>query len=223
MANLYIVPTPIGNLDDITFRAIKILKKVDCILAEDTRVSGKLLKYHDIGTPMLSHHQHNEHRQIEKLIKRMQNGEIFALISDAGTPGISDPGYLIVRACSENDLDVICLPGATALIPAIVKSGIPSDRFIFEGFLPLKKGRQKRLKTLAIEERTLILYESPYRVLKTLKDLIDHLGKDRKVSVSREISKKFESTVKGKLVEVLQHFEENQPKGEFVMVITGKK
>jgi 16S rRNA (cytidine1402-2'-O)-methyltransferase len=223
MPQLYIIPTPIGNLQDITFRAVNILKQVDYILAEDTRVSGKLLKHYEIETPMQSHHQHNEHRQVDQLIQRMQEGETFALISDAGTPGISDPGYLIVRACAENDIQVICLPGATALIPAIVQSGIPSDRFVFEGFLPVKKGRRKKLTALTEEERTIVLYESPYRVLKTLKNLVDYLGEDRNASVSREISKKFESTVNGKLSEILQHFEENQPKGEFVIVIAGKK
>ena len=223
MPQLYIVPTPIGNLEDITFRAVNILKQVDYILAEDTRVSGKLLKHYEIETPMQSHHQHNEHRQIDQLIQRMQAGETFALISDAGTPGISDPGYLIVRACAENDIQVICLPGATALIPAIVQSGIPSDRFVFEGFLPVKKGRRKKLTALTDEDRTIVLYESPYRVLKTLKNLEEYLGENRSVSVSREISKKFESTVNGKLAEVLQHFEQNQPKGEFVIVIAGKK
>ena len=223
MPQLYIVPTPIGNLGDITFRAVKILSQVDYILAEDTRVSGKLLKHYEIETPMQSHHQHNEHRQIDQLIKRMQSGETFALISDAGTPGISDPGYLIVRACSENDIQVTCLPGATALIPAIVQSGIPSDRFVFEGFLPVKKGRRKKLSALAEEERTIVLYESPYRVIKTLKNLVEYLGEDIYVSVSREISKKFESTINGKLADVLQHFEQNQPKGEFVIVIASKK
>ena len=223
MPQFYIVPTPIGNLEDITFRAIYILNQVDYILAEDTRVSGKLLKHYEIGTPMQSHHQHNEHRQVDQLIKRMQGGETFALIADAGTPGISDPGYLLVRACVENHIQVICLPGATALIPAIVQSGIPSDRFVFEGFLPVKKGRRKKLMVLTEEERTIVLYESPYRVLKTLKNLVDYLGEDRKASVSREISKKFESTINGKLAEVLQHFEQNQPKGEFVIVVAGKK
>ena len=223
MPQLYIVPTPIGNLGDITFRAVKILSQVDYILAEDTRVSGKLLKHYEIETPMQSHHQHNEHRQINQLIKRMQDGETLALISDAGTPGISDPGYLIVRACSENDIQVTCLPGATALIPAIVQSGIPSDRFVFEGFLPVKKGRRKKLSALAEEERTIVLYESPYRVIKTLKNLVEYLGEDIYVSVSREISKKFESTINGKLADVLQHFEQNQPKGEFVIVIASKK
>ena len=223
MASLYIVPTPIGNLGDITFRAVDVLKEVDLILAEDTRVSGKLLKHYGIETPMLSHHQHNEHRQTEQLIERMQNGETFALISDAGTPGISDPGFLMVRACAAEGLEVICLPGATALIPAIVKSGIPSDRFTFEGFLPVKKGRQKKLKFLAEEDKTIVLYESPYRILKTLRDLKTHLGNDREVSLSREISKKFESTINGEVATVLQHFEQHQPKGEFVIVIAGKK
>jgi len=223
MPQLYIVPTPIGNLEDITFRSVNILKQVDYILAEDTRVSGKLLKHYQIETPMQSHHQHNEHQQVDHLIHRMQKGETFALISDAGTPGISDPGFLIVRACVENHIQVICLPGATALIPAIVQSGIPSDRFVFEGFLPVKKGRTKKLKELTEEERTIVLYESPYRVLKTLKNLIEFLGKDRYVSISREISKKFESTVHGKLSEVFQHFEHHPPKGEFVIVIDGKK
>ena len=222
MGQLYIVPTPIGNLEDISFRAINILKEADQVLAEDTRVSGKLLKHYDIATPMRSYHQHNEHRIVDQIIARLQDGEVIALISDAGTPGISDPGYLIVRECVAKKINVICLPGATALIPAIVQSGIPSDRFIFEGFLPVKKGRKKRLTALAEEERTVVIYESPYRVLKTLNDLSEHLGQDRYISVSREISKKFESTVNGKLAEVLEHFEHNKPKGEFVFVIAGK-
>lgn len=222
MGQLYIVPTPIGNLEDISFRAIKILKEVDQVLAEDTRVSGKLLKHYDIATPMRSYHQHNEHRLVDQIIARLQDGEVFALISDAGTPGISDPGYLIVRECVAKDIKVICLPGATALIPAIVQSGIPSDRFIFEGFLPVKKGRKKRLNALAEEERTLVIYESPYRVLKTLKDLMQYFGQDRHISVSREISKKFESTVSGDIAEVLEHFEHHKPKGEFVFVVAGK-
>jgi len=223
MGQLYIVPTPIGNLEDISFRAVNILKEADQVLAEDTRVSGKLLKHYAIATPMRSYHQHNEHRIVDQIIARLQGGEVIALISDAGTPGISDPGYLIVRECVARKINVICLPGATALIPAIVQSGIPSDRFVFEGFLPVKKGRKKRkLTALAEEERTLVIYESPYRVLKTLQDLKEYLGQDRSISVSREISKKFESTVNGKLAEVLEYFEHKKPKGEFVFVVAGK-
>ncbi len=222
MGQLYIVPTPIGNLEDISFRAVNILKEADQVLAEDTRVSGKLLKHYAIATPMRSYHQHNEHRIVDQIIARLQGGEVIALISDAGTPGISDPGYLIVRECVARKINVICLPGATALIPAIVQSGIPSDRFVFEGFLPVKKGRKKKLTALAEEERTLVIYESPYRVLKTLQDLKEYLGQDRSISVSREISKKFESTVNGKLAEVLEYFEHKKPKGEFVFVVAGK-
>jgi 16S rRNA (cytidine1402-2'-O)-methyltransferase len=222
MGQLYIVPTPIGNLEDISFRAVNILKEAHQVLAEDTRVSGKLLKHYAIATPMRSYHQHNEHRIVDQIIARLQGGEVIALISDAGTPGISDPGYLIVRECVARKINVICLPGATALIPAIVQSGIPSDRFVFEGFLPVKKGRKKKLTALAEEERTLVIYESPYRVLKTLQDLKEHLGQDRSISVSREISKKFESTVNGKLAEVLEYFEHKKPKGEFVFVVAGK-
>ena len=222
MGQLYIVPTPIGNMEDISFRAVNILKEADQVLAEDTRVSGKLLKHYAIATPMRSYHQHNEHRIVDQIIARLQGGEVIALISDAGTPGISDPGYLIVRECVARKINVICLPGATALIPAIVQSGIPSDRFVFEGFLPVKKGRKKKLTALAEEERTLVIYESPYRVLKTLQDLKEYLGQDRSISVSREISKKFESTVNGKLAEVLEYFEHKKPKGEFVFVVAGK-
>lgn len=222
MKQLFIVPTPIGNLEDMTYRAVSVLNKVDFILAEDTRVSGKLLKHYNINTPMLAHHQHNEHKYTKSLVDRMQNGETFALISDAGTPGISDPGYLLVRACYQNNLEVSCLPGATALIPAIVQSGIPSDRFVFEGFLPVKKGRQKKLATLAQEDRTIVLYESPYRILKTLNDLAMHLGENRIVSLSREISKKFEATFTDQIKTAVAFYTENQPKGEFVIVIEGK-
>ncbi|MDR9400881.1 MAG: 16S rRNA (cytidine(1402)-2'-O)-methyltransferase [Psychroflexus sp.] len=222
MKQLFIVPTPIGNLEDMTYRAVSVLNKVDFILAEDTRVSGKLLKHYNISTPMLAHHQHNEHKYTNSLVDRMQNGETFALISDAGTPGISDPGYLLVRACYQNNLEVSCLPGATALIPAIVQSGIPSDRFVFEGFLPVKKGRQKKLATLAQEDRTIVLYESPYRILKTLNDLAMHLGENRIVSLSREISKKFEATFTDQIKTAVAFYTENQPKGEFVIVIEGK-
>lgn len=219
--NLYLVPTPIGNLDDITLRAIKVLNEVDVILAEDTRTSGKLLKHHNISKPLQSYHIFNEHQAAAKLVDRMNEGETFALISDAGTPSISDPGFLLVRETIAAGLEVNCLPGATAFVPALVNSGLPSDKFVFEGFLPHKKGRQTRLKKLAEEERTIILYESPHRLIKSLEQLKEFLG-DRQASVSREISKMFEETVRGTFTELIQHFTENGVKGEFVMVIGGK-
>ena len=215
------VPTPIGNLDDITLRGIKTLNTVDVILAEDTRTSGKLLKHHNISKPLQSYHIFNEHKAAEKLIERMKSGEQMALISDAGTPAISDPGFLLVRETLKAGLEVSCLPGATAFVPALVNSGLPSDKFVFEGFLPHKKGRQTRLKTLAEEERTIVLYESPHRLLKCLEQLKEYLG-DRQVSVSREISKMFEETVRGSLSEVIARFTEKGVKGEFVIVIAGK-
>ena len=219
MAKLYLVPTPIGNLEDMTFRAIRILKEVDLILAEDTRTTGILLKHFDIRNKMQSHHKFNEHGTTAAIVSRIQAGENIALVSDAGTPGISDPGFLLVRACIEKGLDVECLPGATAFVPALVNSGFPTDRFCFEGFLPQKKGRQTKLKELALEERTIILYESPFRVLKTLTQLAEFIGENRKVSVSREISKLYEETVRGTLKEVISHFQTNEPRGEFVIVI----
>ncbi|MFC4817123.1 MULTISPECIES: 16S rRNA (cytidine(1402)-2'-O)-methyltransferase [unclassified Flavobacterium] len=222
MSKLYLVPTPIGNLDDMTFRAIKVLKEVDLILAEDTRNSGKLLKHFEIATHMQSHHMHNEHKTVENIIKRIQAGENIALISDAGTPAISDPGFLLTRACVENGIDVECLPGATAFVPALVNSGLPNDRFIFEGFLPDKKGRQTRYLALAEETRTMILYVSPHKLIKTLGEFIQYFGAERQVSVSRELSKLHEETVRGNAEEVLKHFEAKPPKGEIVVCIAGK-
>jgi 16S rRNA (cytidine1402-2'-O)-methyltransferase len=216
---LFVVPTPVGNLKDMTFRAVEVLQAVDLILAEDTRVSSKLLQHFEISTPFISHHQHNEHQTVNGLVKRMQLGETFALISDAGTPAISDPGYLLVRACVQEQIEVDCLPGATALIPALVNSGLPCDRFVFEGFLPLKKGRQSRLEALAQEDRTVVLYESPHKVLKTLTQCVAIFGGDRPASISRELSKKFEETIRGSLDDLVGHFTENDPKGEFVLVI----
>ncbi|WGK65878.1 16S rRNA (cytidine(1402)-2'-O)-methyltransferase [Croceiramulus getboli] len=222
MAKLYVVPTPIGNLSDMTYRAVEVLKTVDVILAEDTRTSGKLLKHFDVKTPMQSYHMHNEHQVVDKWVDRMEQGQILALISDAGTPAISDPGFLLVRACVERNLAVDCLPGATAFVPALVNSGIPCDRFIFEGFLPVKKGRQTRLLALAEESRTIVLYESPHKLLKTLGQLITYFGADRTASISREISKMHEETRRGSLHELLQYFEKQPPKGEFVLVIKGQ-
>ena len=222
MSKLYLVPTPIGNLEDMTFRAIKVLKEVDLILAEDTRTSGKLLKHFDIATHMHSHHMHNEHKTIENLIKRLQVGETIALISDAGTPAISDPGFLLTRACVEHNIEVDCLPGATAFVPALVNSGLPNDRFVFEGFLPEKKGRQTRFLTLAEEVRTMIFYVSPHKLVKTLAEFVQYFGEDRTVSVSRELSKLHEETIRGSAAEVLKHFEVKPPKGEIVVVVGGK-
>jgi 16S rRNA (cytidine1402-2'-O)-methyltransferase len=223
MGKLYIVPTPIGNLEDITLRAINVLKKADTILAEDTRTSGKLLQHYDIATPMQSHHMHNEHRTVEAIIKRIVTGETIALISDAGTPAISDPGFLLTRACIENGIVVECLPGATALIPALVNSGLPNDKFVFEGFLPVKKGRQTRLKLLAEEARTMVFYESPHKLVKTLTQFVDYFGEDRPVSVSRELTKIYEETIRGTATEVLAHYSDKPPKGEIVIVVAGKK
>ncbi|WP_029033123.1 16S rRNA (cytidine(1402)-2'-O)-methyltransferase [Salinimicrobium terrae] len=223
MAKLFIVPTPIGNLEDITFRAIRVLKEVDLILAEDTRNSGKLLKHFEINTPMQSHHMHNEHKTVENVVRQIQNGKNVALISDAGTPAISDPGFLLTRACVEAGLEVDCLPGATAFVPALVNSGLPNDKFVFEGFLPVKKGRQTRLEILTQETRTMILYESPHKLLKTLGQIKEFFGEDRQVSVSREISKLHEETVRGTASEVLEHYEKKPPKGEIVLVVAGRK
>lgn len=221
MSKLYVVPTPVGNLEDMTIRAVRVLNEVDLILAEDTRTSSVLLKHFDIHTPMTSHHKFNEHKTVEHLVERIQQGTTVALISDAGTPAISDPGFLLVRACVAHDVDVDCLPGATAFVPALVNSGLPNDRFCFEGFLPQKKGRQTKFKELAVEERTMIFYESPFRIVKTLEQMAEYWGAERKASVSREISKKFEETVRGTLSELIVHFTENPPKGEFVMVVEG--
>ena len=222
MGKLYIVPTPIGNLEDITFRAIRILKEADLILAEDTRTSGKLLKHFEIGTHMHSHHMHNEHKTIDNIISRLKAGETIALISDAGTPAISDPGFLITRACIENNIEVECLPGATAFVPALVNSGLPNDKFIFEGFLPEKKGRQTRYLALAEETRTMIMYVSPHKLLKTLAEFITYFGAERQICVSRELSKLHEENYRGTVQEVLTHFENKPIKGEIVVVVGGK-
>ena len=223
MSKLYLVPTPIGNLEDMTFRAIRILKEVDFILAEDTRTSGKLLKHFEIATQMHSHHMHNEHKSIEGILNRLKSGETFALISDAGTPAISDPGFLLTRACVEKNIEVDCLPGATAFVPALVNSGLPNDKFVFEGFLPVKKGRQTRLLLLAEEKRTMIFYESPHKLIKTLGQFVEYFGADRQVSVSRELTKMFEETVRGTATEVLAHYTAKPPKGEIVVIVEGKK
>lgn len=222
MGKLYVVPTPVGNLDDMTFRAIKVLKEADLILAEDTRTSGILLKHFEIKNAMQSHHKFNEHRTVEALAQRIQAGETVALISDAGTPAISDPGFLLVRECVRNGVEVECLPGATAFVPALVMSGLPNDRFCFEGFLPQKKGRVTRLTALQEETRTMIFYESPYRVVKTLTQFSEFFGAERQVAVCREISKVHEECVRGTLQEVIAHFTANEPRGEFVIVLTGK-
>ena len=223
MPKLYIVPTPVGNLEDMTLRAIRILKEVDLILAEDTRTTGILLKHFEIKNKMQSHHKFNEHQTVQSLVGRMQSGETFALVSDAGTPCISDPGFLLVRACLAEGIAVECLPGATAFVPALVDSGFPNDRFCFEGFLPQKKGRQTRIKELAEETRTIIFYESPFRVLKTLTQLAEFCGGNRPASVSREISKKFQETVRGTLDELISHFKTHEPRGEFVIILAGKE
>jgi len=223
MGKLFIVPTPIGNLEDMTLRAIRVLKEADLILAEDTRNSGKLLQHYGIETPMQSHHMHNEHRTVAGVVARLKAGALIALISDAGTPSISDPGFLLTRACVEVGVAVECLPGPTAFVPALVNSGLPSDKFVFEGFLPVKKGRQTRIKELAAETRTMILYESPHKLLKTLEQFVEFFGPDRPVSVSRELSKLYEETVRGSLAEVLNHFKDQPPKGELVLVVGGKK
>ncbi len=220
-SKLYLVPTPIGNLEDMTFRAIKVLKEVDLILAEDTRNSGKLLKHFEITTPMQSHHMHNEHKMVNRIVDRIKSGETVALISDAGTPAISDPGFLLTRACIENEIEVECLPGATAFVPALVNSGLPNDKFVFEGFLPIKKGRQTRLKYLANETRTMIFYESPHKLLKTLGHFADYFGEDRAISVSRELTKLYEETIRGSIKEVKAHFEDTAPRGEFVIIVGG--
>lgn len=222
MGKLYLVPTPIGNLKDITLRAIEVLKEADLILAEDTRTSGKLLKHFDITTPMNSHHMHNEHKTIDGVVRSIKAGSTVALISDAGTPAISDPGFLLTRACVEAGIEVDCLPGATAFVPALVNSGLPNDKFVFEGFLPVKKGRQTRLKLLTEETRTMIFYESPHKLLKTLSQFVASFGKERRISVSRELSKLHEETIRGTVSEVLKHFEAKPPKGELVIVVEGK-
>jgi len=222
MSKLYLIPTPIGNLEDITLRALRILKEVNIVLAEDTRTSRKLFSHYDIDTNIAPYHMHNEYKVLQKWIDRIKSGKTIALVSDAGTPAISDPGFLLVRECVKNDIEVDCLPGATAFVPALVNSGIPSDKFVFEGFLPVKKGRQKRLKLLSEEERTIIFYESPHRIVKTLSLFCEFFGEDRKVSVSREISKMFEETKRGSAKEVMEYFEQKKPKGEFVIILEGK-
>jgi 16S rRNA (cytidine1402-2'-O)-methyltransferase len=219
---LYIVPTPIGNLEDITLRAINVLKSVDLILAEDTRTSGKLLKHFEIQTQMHSHHMHNEHKTVQGIIQKLKTGMTIALISDAGTPAISDPGFLLTRACIENNIPVDCLPGATAFVPALVNSGLPNDKFVFEGFLPVKKGRQTRFLMLAEEFRTIILYESPHKLIKTLSHICEYFGEDRQVSVSRELTKLFEETQRGTAKSVLEYYTNRPPKGEIVIVVAGK-
>lgn len=221
MGKLYVVPTPVGNLEDMTFRAIRILKEVDLVLAEDTRTSGILLKHFEIKNAMQSHHKFNEHKMVESVVNRIKGGETVALVSDAGTPGISDPGFLVVRECVRNGIEVQCLPGATAFVPALVASGLPNDRFCFEGFLPQKKGRMTRLKALVEEQRTMVFYESPHRLVKALTQFAEFFGEERQASVSREISKIHEETVRGTLVELIAHFTANEPRGEIVIVVAG--
>lgn len=221
MGMLYVVPTPVGNLEDITERALKVLKSVDTVLAEDTRTSGMLLKHYGISAKLCAHHKFNEHQTAEAFSSRMAGGENMALVTDAGTPGISDPGYMLVRACADKEVEVQCLPGATAFVPALVDSGLPCERFTFEGFLPQKKGRATRIAALAEEERTMVFYESPYRVVKTLQQFAEVFGKERRASVTREISKIHEETTRGTLEELSHHFTETEPKGEFVIVVEG--
>lgn len=223
MGKLFVVPTPVGNLEDMTFRAIRVLKEADLILAEDTRTSGILLKHFEIKNAMVSHHKFNEHKTVEGVVARLKAGETIALISDAGTPGISDPGFLLVRECVRNGIEVQCLPGATAFVPALVASGLPNDRFCFEGFLPQKKGRMTRLLSLREETRTMVFYESPYRLVKTLTQFVEYFGAERQVSVCREISKIHEESVRGTLAEVIEHFKANEPRGEIVVILSGKE
>ena len=223
MGKLYVVPTPVGNLEDMTFRAIRILKEADLILAEDTRTSGILLKHYEIKNALQSHHKFNEHKTVSSIVNRIEGGETVALISDAGTPAISDPGFLLVRECVRNGIEVQCLPGATAFVPALVASGLPNEKFCFEGFLPQKKGRVTRLTQLQEETRTMIFYESPYRLLKTLTQFAEFFGNERSVSVCREISKIHEESVRGTLAEVIAHFTETEPKGEIVIILGGKE
>jgi 16S rRNA (cytidine1402-2'-O)-methyltransferase len=222
-SSLYLVPTPIGNLDDMTIRALEVLKSVDMILAEDTRTSGVHLKHYEISNVLKSYHIHNEHKQTERIINELKSGKKMALISDAGTPAISDPGFLLVRECLANGVSVECLPGATAFVPALVSSGLPNDKFVFEGFLPVKKGRQTRLEFLTQEERTMIFYESPHRLLKTLNQFKEYFGDDRQVSVSRELTKLFEETKNGTISEVIEYFSIGKIKGEIVIVVGGKQ
>lgn len=221
MGKLFVVPTPVGNLEDMTFRAVRTLKEVDLILAEDTRTSGILLKHYEIKKPMLSHHKFNEHQTVEHVVSRIKGGENAALISDAGTPGISDPGFLVVRECVRNGIEVQCLPGATAFVPALVASGLPNEKFCFEGFLPQKKGRMTRLTFLENETRTMVFYESPHRLVKTLTQFAEHFGEEREAAVCREISKIYEEIVRGTLSELVKHFTETPPKGEIVIIVGG--
>lgn len=223
MGKLYIIPTPVGNLEDMTFRAVRLLKEVDLILAEDTRTSGKLLKHFDIENKLQSYHKFNEHKAISHIVEKLNSGHNIALISDAGTPGISDPGFLIARECAREAIEVECLPGATAFVPALVSSGIPCDRFCFEGFLPQKKGRMTRMKELAEETRTIVIYESPYRIVKTLTQFSEYMGEERRAATCREISKMYEETRRGTLKELIEHFTTTEPKGEFVVIISGKE
>ena len=223
MAKLYIVPTPIGNLDDITIRGLKILETVDLILCEDTRRSKRLLNHFNIESKLRSHHKFNEHKEVQFIVEKIKKGQDVALISDAGTPGISDPGFLIARTCLENNIDIECLPGATALIPALLISGISIEKFVFEGFLPVKKGRKTRLDQLKEENRTMVFYESPHKLIRTLNDFSQTFGLDRKISVSRELTKIYEETVRGTISELINHYQEKTPKGEFVIVLDGKK
>lgn len=221
-ASLFFVPTPIGNLADMTYRGVEVLQAVDVVLAEDTRTSGKLLKHYEITTPMQAYHMHNEHKVLATLVERLKNGERMALITDAGTPGISDPGFLLARAAVESGVEIQCLPGATAFVPALVVSGLPNDKFVFEGFLPVKKGRQTRFKFLQEETRSIIFYESPHKLLKTLGHFKEYFGGDRSLSVSRELTKLFEETFRGTVEEAIAHFEKKAPKGEFVLILEGK-
>ena len=222
MAKLYIVPTPIGNLEDITLRAIKVLKKVDLILCEDTRRSKKLLNHLEIDVPLRSHHKFNEHSEVSYIVKKIVEGSNIALISDAGVPGISDPGFLIVRTCLENNIEIECLPGPTAFVPALVVSGLPIDKFIFEGFLPAKKGRKSRLENLALESRTMVFYESPHKLLRTLLDFDNFFGSNRKISISRELTKLYEETLRGSIKEMVAIYSNKKPKGEYVIIVQGK-
>lgn len=222
MGKLYLIPTPVGNLEDITLRALRLLKEVDLILAEDTRTTAKLLKHYEIATPLLSHHKFNEHQQVERIAERLGRGENIALVSDAGTPGISDPGFLLTKTCVERGIETECLPGATAFVPALVNSGFPCDRFCFEGFLPQKKGRQKRLNALADESRTLIFYESPFRLVKALEQMAGQFGENRPACVAREISKMFEEYKRGTLKELTDYFTAHGVKGEIVIIVAGK-
>ncbi len=223
MGKLFIVPTPVGNLEDITLRAIRVLKEADLILAEDTRTSGVLLKHFEIKKPMCSHHKFNEHQTVEQVVRRIESGDTVALISDAGTPGISDPGFLVVRECVRQGIEVECLPGATAFVPALIDSALPCDRFAFEGFLPQKKGRMTKMQSLSEETRTMIFYESPHRVVKTLTQFMEYFGLERQVSLTREISKLHEETCRGTLQEMADHFTRNEPRGEFVIILAGKE